>query len=66
MNYCDGCHKMRSDVRSCGIDPNSGDADPGGFCFLCRVEWARHRRFDTKVGKYVHEIDYDAARGYDY
>lgn len=63
--YCDGCGKDRTDVISCGRDSN-GDPDAPDLCFLCRKEGARHRRFDTKVGKYVHEIDYDAARGYDY
>ena len=59
--YCDGCGKDRTDVISCGRDSN-GDPDAPDLCFLCRKEGARHRRFDRKIGRYVHEADYYAAR----
>jgi hypothetical protein len=49
---CDGCGKVRSDVRSCGRDSN-GDPDAPDLCFICRKEGERRRVYDFKKKRYV-------------
>lgn len=40
MKECDGCGKMRRDVKSCGRDAN-GDPDAPDLCFFCRKKPAQ-------------------------
>lgn len=49
---CDGCDKIRSDVRSVGKDGN-GEPDAPDYCFICRKEASRGRRWDSKAEGYV-------------
>ena len=49
---CDGCQKLRRDVKACGQDAN-GDPDAPDLCFVCRKENERRRSFDIALGKYV-------------
>ena len=51
--HCDGCGKIRSDVRSVGRDAN-GDPDAPDLCFVCRVEDARGRVYSRKESRYVY------------
>ena len=57
--HCDGCEKLRRDVRSCGRDSN-GDPDAPDLCFLCRAENARGRSFDRARGRYISDRQRDA------
>lgn len=50
---CDGCGKVRSDVRSCGRDSN-GDPDAPDLCFICRKEGERGKVYDFKKQRYVY------------
>lgn len=50
--YCDGCGKLRSDVRSVGRDYN-GDPDAPSLCFLCRKESERGREYSAEHGCYI-------------
>lgn len=52
MTRCDGCDRVRRDVRSVGKDSN-GEPDAPDYCFLCRKENARGRRWSNKVNGYV-------------
>lgn len=52
-HYCDGCGKMRSDVRLCGRDSN-GDPDVPDLCFLCRVEGAKGRVYSFVHQRYMY------------
>ena len=52
MPHCDGCGKMRRDVRSCGRDAN-GEPDAPDLCFLCRKQHAEGRAYDKATGTYV-------------
>lgn len=52
-HYCDGCGKMRSDVRLCGRDSN-GDPDAPDLCFLCRVEGAKGRVYSFVHQRYMY------------
>ncbi len=59
---CDGCDKLRSDVRSVGKDSN-GEPDAPDFCFLCRKENQRGRHWNSKVEGYVpNHLDSDDLR----
>ncbi len=49
---CDGCDKLRSDVRSVGRDSN-GDPDAPDLCFLCRQEGAKGRVWNRTLKAYV-------------
>jgi hypothetical protein len=49
---CDGCGKLRTDVRSVGRDYN-GDPDAPDLCFICRKEGERGKVWNTKVEAYV-------------
>jgi hypothetical protein len=51
MHLCDGCDKMRSDVRSMGRDSNGGPDAPD-LCFVCRKEGERGRLYDTLSQRY--------------
>lgn len=53
MTYCDGCGKLRRDVRACGRDAN-GDPDAPDLCFLCREEGRKGRHYDKRLGRYVY------------
>lgn len=55
--YCDGCGKIRSDIRACGRDSN-GDPDAPDLCFLCRREAERWRQYSFKFQCYM-PIGYD-------
>ena len=57
---CDGCNKVRRDVRSVGRDSN-GDPDAPDLCFICRKEAERGKVFDRKSNRYhrpVHEYGF--------
>lgn len=49
---CDGCQKVRSDVKAVGRDAN-GDPDAPDLCFICRQEEQKGKRYDVKLGRYV-------------
>lgn len=54
LHECDGCGKLRVDVKSVGRDANN-EPDAPDLCFLCREEWRRHRKvFDKKLQRYVY------------
>ena len=61
MRECDGCGKLRRDVRSCGRD-SAGDTDGPDLCFLCRTENIRGRIFDAGLGRYVPLYVYHTGR----
>lgn len=48
---CDGCDKMRFDVRSMGRDSN-GDPDAPDYCFICRKEGERRKAYNLKTKRY--------------
>lgn len=56
LKYCDGCCKMRKDIRSMGRDSN-GAPDAPDLCFICRVEAKKGRFFDRKQNRYVYNLD---------
>lgn len=49
--HCDGCDKMRFDVRSMGRD-NNGDPDAPDYCFICRKEGERRKAYNVKTKRY--------------
>ena len=50
---CDGCGKLRRDVKAAGTDSN-GDADGPDWCFICRMEWRnKNRVYDKSKGMYL-------------
>lgn len=60
---CDGCGKVRGDVRSCGRDSN-GDPDAPDLCFICRKEGEKGRVYNFKLQRYVYPNE--AIEGIDY
>jgi hypothetical protein len=52
IQFCDGCHKERKNVISCGRDSN-GDPDAPDLCFICRKEAEKFRCWSHKAGKYI-------------
>ncbi len=52
MVECDGCGKLRRDVRACGVDAN-GVADAPCLCFLCRREGEKGRMYYRTEGRYL-------------
>jgi hypothetical protein len=49
---CDGCDKIREDIKSVGRDAN-GEPDAPDLCFICRKESDRGRIYDKELRKYV-------------
>lgn len=57
LEECDGCDKMRRDVKLCGHDL-SGEPDAPALCFVCRKEGERDRVYSKKSKSYVDAYDY--------
>lgn len=54
LHRCDGCNKMRTDVRSCGKDSN-GDPDAPDLCFFCRKDVSKGKFLRTDL-KCLHKL----------